>query len=120
MRNARKGTAIEEWMDRWVKCNGKEKYEMIELKRSVKGKNIWERTRMQNTYMEMVEKNFRCVATLPKAGLWVHEKDPWENCLRVSYKDMMEGRQPKNPEQEPIMPVTEDEWARLFEGWQQE
>jgi hypothetical protein len=70
--------------------------------------------------MDMVGKNFRCVATLPKAGLWVHEKDPWETCLRVSYKDMMQGRAPKVPEDEPIMPETEGEWDELWRGWKQE
>jgi hypothetical protein len=120
MENRERTTAIDEWMEMWSQCQGKEKYQMMELKKSMKGKTIWERTRIQNTYMHMVLKNFRCVATLPKAGLWVHQKDPWETCLRVSYKDMAEGRQPKNPEQEPIMPLTEDEWTRFFDGWRQE
>jgi hypothetical protein len=120
MRRERKATAIDEWMDRWGKCNNKEKYQLIEMKSGVKEKDIWERTKIQQSYMELTEKHFRCIGTLKTAGLWVHEKDPWENCLRITFRNMEDGKLPKNPDNEPIIPMTEEEWDELWEGWKQE
>jgi hypothetical protein len=120
MRNKTKATAIDEWMARWTLCKNKEKYQMMELKEGVKERDIWERTKIQSSYMELTNKNFRCIAAFPVAGLWVHEKDTWENCLRIPYQAMVDGKLPKNPEEEELMPVVEKDWKELFEGWIQD
>jgi hypothetical protein len=120
MRNKERTTAIDEWMDRWKSCNNKETYQMIELRKGVADKNIWVRTKIQEAYMELSEKKFRCIGTLPTAGLWVHQKDPWENCLRIPYTSMEQGELPKNPEEEEILPMTEEEWDELWGAWKQE
>jgi methylmalonyl-CoA mutase N-terminal domain/subunit len=120
MRNARKSTAIEQWAERWAVCMNKETYQMIELKKEVAEKDIWARTKIQESYMELTEKKFRCIGTLPTAGLWVYQKDPWENCLRIPYRNMQDGKLPKDPEDEPIFQETEEEWDEIWGGWKQE
>jgi hypothetical protein len=120
MRNKGRATAIDQWAERWALCNNKEKYVMIELQKGMKDKDIWERTKIQQSYMELTEKHFRCLVTLKTAALWVHEKDPWEKCLRIPYKNMEEGNLPRDPDDEPIMPMTEEEWDEIWEGWKQE